>query len=98
MRGLLHAKGVRYRVDFRPDPAVRSRADIVFTKQKVADFIEGCFWHGCPLHATYPKAKAEYWLPEHARNRQRDAAAERPSVMSYRVNVNGCNGTGMRSG
>jgi DNA mismatch endonuclease (patch repair protein) len=73
VRRLLHAKGLRYRVDFRPDPAVRSRADIVFTKQKVAVFIDGCFWHGCPLHATYPKANAEYWLPKLARNMQRDA-------------------------
>jgi DNA mismatch endonuclease (patch repair protein) len=73
VRRLLHARGLRYRVDFRPTAAVRSRADIVFTKQKVAVFINGCFWHSCPIHATQPKANADYWLPKLARNAERDA-------------------------
>jgi DNA mismatch endonuclease (patch repair protein) len=73
VRRLLHAQGLRYRVDFRPTATVRSRADIVFTKQKVAVFIDGCFWHSCPVHATQPKANADYWLPKLARNAARDA-------------------------
>jgi DNA mismatch endonuclease (patch repair protein) len=73
VRRLLHAQGLRYRVDFRPTAAGRSRADIVFTKQKVAVFIDGCFWHSCPIHATHPKANADYWLPKLARNVERDA-------------------------
>ncbi len=77
VRRLLHAQGLRYRVDFRPTTAVRSRADIVFTKQRVAVFIDGCFWHGCPLHATYPRANAAYWLPKLARNKERDADVTR---------------------
>jgi DNA mismatch endonuclease (patch repair protein) len=72
VRRLLHAQGFRYRVDFQASSAVRSRADIVFTKQRVAVFIDGCFWHGCPMHATYPRANSDYWLPKLARNKERD--------------------------
>jgi DNA mismatch endonuclease (patch repair protein) len=44
----------------------------VFTRQKVAVFIDGCFWHGCPEHATVPKRNGDYWLPKLARNIERD--------------------------
>lgn len=71
VRTLLHAVGLRYRVDFAPLGG-RRRADIVFTRAKVAVFIDGCFWHGCPLHATYPKRNSEYWLPKLRRNTERD--------------------------
>jgi DNA mismatch endonuclease (patch repair protein) len=72
LRRLLHASGCRYRVDFAPILGLRRRADVVFTRQKVAVFVDGCFWHGCPEHATYPKANADYWLPKLARNVERD--------------------------
>ncbi len=72
IRQALHARGYRYRVDLRPSDKVRSRADILFTKQKIAIFIDGCFWHGCPIHATAPKANADYWLPKLKRNVERD--------------------------
>jgi len=71
VRRLLHAAGLRYRVDFAPIGG-RRRADIVFTRSHIAVFIDGCFWHGCPLHATYPKRNSEYWLPKLKRNIQRD--------------------------
>ena len=49
VRRRLHAAGLRYRVDFPADPADRRRrVDIVFTRARVAIFIDGCFWHGCP--------------------------------------------------
>jgi DNA mismatch endonuclease (patch repair protein) len=73
VRRLLHARGLRYRVDHRPIMEVRSRADIAFTRRKIAVFIDGCFWHVCPIHATHPKANAEYWAPKLARNVERDA-------------------------
>jgi DNA mismatch endonuclease (patch repair protein) len=73
VRRLLHAGGLRYRVDFRPIKEVRGRADIVFTRRRIAVFIDGCFWHVCPIHATAPKANAEYWTPKLARNVERDA-------------------------
>lgn len=71
VRRLLHAAGFRYRVDFAPLGG-RRRADIVFTRLRIAVFIDGCYWHGCPEHATLPKRNAEYWLPKLARNVERD--------------------------
>ena len=55
VRQLLHMRGMRYRVDMRPDSSIRRKADIVFTRIKVAVFIDGCFWHGCPAHFTAPQ-------------------------------------------
>ena len=72
VRRLLHAAGLRYRVDVAPLRGLRSRADIVFTRQRIAVFIDGCFWHGCPAHGVAPKTNAEYWGPKLARNRARD--------------------------
>lgn len=71
VRRLLHAAGLRYRVDFAPLGG-RRRADIVFTSRKIAVYIDGCFWHGCPQHATFPRRNAHYWLPKLARNIERD--------------------------
>jgi DNA mismatch endonuclease (patch repair protein) len=77
LRRLLHAAGCRYRVDFPPVPGLRRRADVVFTKRRVAVFVDGCFWHGCPEHATLPTANADYWLPKLARNIERDRETNR---------------------
>lgn len=73
IRSLLHRRGLRFRIDVSPIPGVRRRADIVFTKAKVAVFVDGCFWHGCPEHATWPKANAEFWREKIETNRRRDA-------------------------
>lgn len=73
VRRRLHALGYRYRVDFRPEPSLRVRGDIVFTRRKVVVFIDGCFWHGCPEHATAPKNNAEWWRAKLMANQQRDA-------------------------
>jgi len=72
VRRALHAAGLRYLVDVRPSPNVRSRADIVFTRRRIAVFIDGCFWHSCPLHATQPKVNSDYWDGKLARNAARD--------------------------
>jgi DNA mismatch endonuclease (patch repair protein) len=64
--------GLRYRVASRPIPSMRRTADLVFTRKRVAVFIDGCFWHGCPEHHRKPRANAEYWIAKVARNRQRD--------------------------
>lgn len=72
VRRLVHARGLRYRVDARPLAALNRRADLVFTRAKVAVFIDGCFWHGCPDHHTVAKANATYWAEKVATNRQRD--------------------------
>ena len=58
-------------LDFAPLDK-RRRADIVFTRRKIAIFIDGCFWHGCPLHYVQPKTNAQYWWPKIERNIERD--------------------------
>ena len=65
--------GLRYRVDYPADTGDRRRrVDIVFTRARVAVFIDGCFWHGCPTHFVEPKNNADYWRPKIQRNRERD--------------------------
>lgn len=75
LRRLLHAAGYRYRVDYRIDlpDGSRVRPDIVFTKRKVAVFVDGCFWHGCPEHKSVPKTNTEFWVAKIRRTVDRDA-------------------------
>lgn len=73
VRRELHSRGLRYRVDAAPVPGLRRRADIVFTRVRIAIFIDGC-WHGCPIHTTSPKLNADYWGPKLAANVDRDGA------------------------
>lgn len=72
LRRELHRRGFRYRVDFRPVQELRRRADIVFQHEKVAVFCDGCYWHGCPQHGTWPKANGAWWRDKIAANQQRD--------------------------
>ena len=72
VRRAVHAMGLRYRVAFRPEPGIRRTADLVFTRARVAVFIDGCYWHGCPEHYIEPKRNVDYWRPKIARNRARD--------------------------
>jgi DNA mismatch endonuclease (patch repair protein) len=72
LRRELHARGFRYRVDYPPLENIRRRADIVFTRAKVAVFCDGCWWHGCPQHRTWPKANAEWWREKIDANQRRD--------------------------
>jgi DNA mismatch endonuclease (patch repair protein) len=53
------------------------RPDVVFTRARVAVFLDGCFWHGCPEHGSAPGSNASYWAPKLARTRQRDQQADR---------------------
>ncbi|MDO7868181.1 very short patch repair endonuclease [Nocardioides jiangxiensis] len=76
VRRLVHAAGLRYRVDARPLPDLNRRADLVFARAKVAVFIDGCYWHGCPEHGTKAKTNSEYWSDKIARNRERDAETD----------------------
>lgn len=73
VRSALHSLGLRYRVAIAPVPDLRRRADIVFTKARVAVFIDGCFWHGCPEHGrTSFNHNADYWPAKIAANVDRD--------------------------
>jgi DNA mismatch endonuclease, patch repair protein len=72
IRKELHRRGLRYRVDTRPLQEFNRRADIVFKPVKVAVFVDGCFWHGCPIHGTSAKANADFWRLKIERNKERD--------------------------
>lgn len=71
LRSILHRLGFRFRVDYRL-PVSRRRADIVFTRRKIAVFVDGCFWHGCPEHGSWPKANGEWWRSKIECTRERD--------------------------
>ncbi|WP_078967949.1 MULTISPECIES: very short patch repair endonuclease [unclassified Streptomyces] len=72
LRSLVHAAGLRYRVAAKPLPKMRRTADMLFRPAKVAVFIDGCFWHGCPEHFVMPKTNQPYWEEKIGRNIQRD--------------------------
>jgi DNA mismatch endonuclease (patch repair protein) len=74
VRRRVHQAGLRYRVDAAPLPGFRRKADLVFPRARVAVFIDGCFWHGCPAHGTPSKANAMWWRDKIAGNRRRDEA------------------------
>lgn len=69
LRTALFHRGFRYRVHRRIEGGT---VDVAFLSAKVAVFVDGCFWHGCPLHATFPKSNQAYWLPKLAENKERD--------------------------
>ncbi len=72
VRRLVHARGLRYRVNARPEHDLRRTADLLFTRVRVAVFIDGCYWHGCPQHFSMPATNPEYWEGKIGRNGQRD--------------------------
>jgi DNA mismatch endonuclease (patch repair protein) len=61
LRSALHRRGLRFRKHVRPVSGVRCEADIAFPSRRVAVFVDGCFWHGCPVHATWPMANGDFW-------------------------------------
>lgn len=71
LRKALHARGARFRVDFRI-PGV-GRVDIAFTRRRLAIFVDGCFWHCCPEHGVRPKTNVAFWRDKLDSNRARDA-------------------------
>jgi len=73
MRSAIHRLGLRFSVDRRPLSDSRRRADLVFRSARVAVFIDGCFWHGCPRHGTWPKTNRTWWRAKIEANRRRDA-------------------------
>lgn len=78
LRSALHRRGLRFRRDYPIDvPGRRSiRADVAFTRARVAVFVDGCFWHSCPEHSNTPRANRSYWEPKLARNVRRDAETD----------------------
>ncbi|MER3453275.1 MAG: very short patch repair endonuclease [Chloroflexota bacterium] len=69
LRRLLHARGLRFRLHRRDLPGT---PDIVLPRARIAVFVDGCFWHGCPEHGTLPKHNREWWAAKLAANVERD--------------------------
>jgi DNA mismatch endonuclease (patch repair protein) len=72
LRSSLHRRGLRFFVDRAPVAGLRRRADILFPRARVAVYVDGCFFHGCPEHATWPKHNAVFWRDKIEANRARD--------------------------
>lgn len=72
LRKRLFGKGMRFRTRLK----LAGKPDIAFTRARLAVFIDGCFWHGCPRHGTSPKSNSEYWNAKLRRNRERDGAID----------------------
>lgn len=72
IRSALHRAGERFRVDWPLPVNRRRRADIAFPRRRVAVFVDGCFWHGCPEHHVAPRANAGFWAGKIEANRRRD--------------------------
>jgi DNA mismatch endonuclease (patch repair protein) len=77
LRRELHRLGLRYRLHRPVLPGVRRRPDIVFGPRRVAVFIDGCFWHGCPQHGTTARRNRKFWLEKIGTNKLRDADTDR---------------------
>jgi DNA mismatch endonuclease (patch repair protein) len=77
LRRALHARGLRFRVDRPVLPDRRRRADIVFGPARVAVFVDGCFWHGCPEHGTRPSSNSDFWRQKVDANQARDQDTDR---------------------
>lgn len=73
LRREMYRIGLRYRVGYEVLKQPRRVADVAFPGRKIAVFVDGCFWHGCPEHATWPKRNADFWRQKIEANRQRDA-------------------------
>ncbi|MEU9738471.1 very short patch repair endonuclease [Micromonospora chersina] len=76
VRRALHKRGIRFRVHAVLEPDLRTRGDIVWRGRRLVVFIDSCYWHGCPVHGTAPKANAEWWRAKLETNRLRDARVE----------------------
>jgi DNA mismatch endonuclease (patch repair protein) len=72
LRRELHRRGLRYRVQLKVPGNRRRTIDIAFTRARLAVYVDGCFWHGCPDHGTKPRTNADWWRWKIERNQRRD--------------------------
>lgn len=83
LRQELHHRGLRFRVNVRGLPGT---PDVAFTRARIAVFVDGCFWHGCPIHATLPKNNREWWQAKFDATRERDARKDKDlETLGWRV-------------
>ena len=75
--GWRRGASLQWKVESRKLKAFRVKPDFVFRKAKTAVFVDGCFWHGCPTHATWPKTRAAFWKAKLVGNRTRDRLVTR---------------------
>lgn len=86
LRRELHARGMRYCIQLPVPGLRRRRIDVAFTRVRLAVFVDGCFWHGCPLHGVQPQANSDWWDWKFRRNAERDSATNRiPVSAGWRV-------------
>lgn len=76
LRSSLFSLGLRFRKHLRVVPGLRREVDVVFQSRRVAVFVDGCFWHGCPEHARPSKSNADWWSAKIARTRARDSETD----------------------
>lgn len=69
LRSALWRSGLRFRLNVRIH---RIRPDIIFERRKIAIFVDGCFWHGCPIHYVMPRTRIDFWSEKLAVNTSRD--------------------------
>jgi DNA mismatch endonuclease (patch repair protein) len=74
LRSALHRAGLRFRKNARPLPSLRCTADVLFRRQRVAVFVDGCFWHSCPVHGTMPTLNGDWWRAKLCATVERDAS------------------------
>ncbi|CAN1559064.1 Vsr DNA G,T-mismatch repair endonuclease [Mycobacteriaceae bacterium] len=86
LRRELYRRGLRYRVDAPLPGLPRRRADILFTRARVAVFVDGCFWHGCPEHKAAPTSNGAFWATKLARTIERDRETD-AHLRSFRWTV-----------
>lgn len=72
LRSMLHALGLRFRINARPERSLRCAADLVFRSSRVCVFVDGCYWHGCSEHFAVPKRNSAWWAEKIDDNRKRD--------------------------
>ena len=86
LRRELYRRCLRYRVDYEVLKKPRRVADVAFPRLRIAVFVDGCFWHGCPEHASWPKQNAEFWRQKIEANQLRDVDTnERLRSMGWTV-------------
>jgi DNA mismatch endonuclease (patch repair protein) len=72
LRSLLHRRGLRFRKHAQAIKGLRCRPDVLFPRRRIAVFVDGCFWHRCPIHGTQPKASGAWWTEKLDANVARD--------------------------
>lgn len=80
LRSAVHRRGLRFRVNTRPIASRRRTADLVFPTERVAVYLDGCFWHGCPIHHSVAVTNAQFWADKVRHNRARDDETDRELV------------------